>query len=264
MTDIALVERAVAGEEDAISQVIRSVEKGVFALALRMVPGGEAEDACQEALVKIVRGLPGFRGDSRFSTWAYAVASRSFLDYRRGRYREASYGVEELRDDLADGLDMTASARPEDRVYLGQVLVGCARALLQCLDGDHRLAYVLGHVMEFPTPEAAEISGVDEATYRKRLSRARDRISTALDGHCGVINPRASCRCARRLGKARALGRAGDALPPTGVDVEQLSAVIQEMNGLSARAAAYHQAEGEPRVPSDIVARVRALVRGHG
>jgi RNA polymerase sigma factor (sigma-70 family) len=259
MTDSAILERATAGDSAAISEVLRSVQKGVFALALRMVPAPEAEDACQEALVKIARGLSTFRGDSRFSTWAYSVASRSFLDYRRGRYRQASYRVEEFREDLATGLDMSATSRSEDRVYLGQVMVGCARALLQCLDGDHRLAYVLGHVMELPGPEAAEIADVDEATYRKRLSRARERITEALEGHCGVVNPAASCRCSRRLGKARALGRAGDGLPETRVDVEQLSLTIQELSSLSERAAAYHRAEGEPHVPPDLIERVRAL-----
>jgi RNA polymerase sigma factor (sigma-70 family) len=259
VTTADLVQRGAAGDPDAVREIVRSVEKRIFALALRMVPVADAEDACQEALVKVVRGLSTFRGDSQFSTWAYAVASRSFVDYRRGRYREASYSVEEFRVDLADGLDMDATPRAEDRVYLGQVMVGCARALLQCLDGDHRLAYVLGHVMEVPGPEAAEISGVDEATYRKRLSRARERIGAALEGHCGVVTPAASCRCARRLDRARTLGRAGDAVPTTLVDVEQVSAVIQELTDLSARAAAYHRAEGEPRVPLDLADRVRAL-----
>ena len=72
---------------------------------------------------------------------------------------------------------MAATPRAEDRVYLGQVMVGCARALLQCLDGDHRLAYVLGHVLELPGPEAAEISSVDEATHRKRTWYMTGRIS---------------------------------------------------------------------------------------
>jgi RNA polymerase sigma factor (sigma-70 family) len=257
--DADLVRRATAGDRDAVDTIVRAVEKRVLALALRMVPPSDAEDACQEALVKIVRGLPTFRGDSQLTTWAYAVASRSFLDYRRGRYRAAAYGPDEFRDDLADGLDMTATPRAEDRVYLGQVMVGCARAVLHCLDGDHRLAYVLGHVMELPGDEAAEIAGVDQATYRKRLSRARERIGAALDGHCGVVNAAAACRCARRLTKAKTLGRAGAELPATDVDVERISTVIQAMADLASRAAAYHQAEGEPAVPPDLVDRVRAL-----
>jgi len=254
-----LVQRGAAGDPDAICEIVRSVEKRVFALALRMVPAAEAEDACQEALVKIVRGLSTFRGDSQLGTWAYAVASRSFLDYRRGRYRDASYRVEEFRAHLANGMDMNATSRAEDRVFLGQVMVGCARAVLQCLDGNHRLAYVLGHIMELPGPEAAEISGVDEATYRKRLSRARERIAVALEGHCGIVNPTASCRCVRRGAKARTFGRLNHHLQWIDIDVEQISAAIQELGDLSARAAAYHQAEGEPRVPSDLADRVRAL-----
>jgi RNA polymerase sigma factor (sigma-70 family) len=249
----------LAGDRAAVAEVIQVVQRSVFALASRMIPPPDAEDACQEALVKIVRGLPSFRGDSRLTTWAYSVASRSFLDYRRGQYQKAAYSVEQFRDDLADGLDMGATQRAEDRVYVGQVMVGCARALLQCLDGDHRLAYVLGHVMDLPGKEAAEVIGVDEAIYRKRLSRARDRVSNALDGHCGVVNPQAPCRCARRLERARALGRAGETLPPVDVDVERVSSVIQQMTDLSARAAAYHRAEGEPSVPTDLVDRVRAL-----
>lgn len=45
-----------------------------------------AEDCAQEALTRIVQGLHAFRGDSQFTTWAYAVAvNTAFATVRRQR-----------------------------------------------------------------------------------------------------------------------------------------------------------------------------------
>ena len=49
-------------------------------------------------------------------------------------------------------------------------------ALLTCLDRPHRLAYILGEILELEGPEAARILGISAAAFRKRLSRARDAI----------------------------------------------------------------------------------------
>jgi len=74
--DRRLVDRARTGDVRAFEALVRRYERWVFTLALRMVGDrADAEDIAQEVFLKAYRGLPGFRGGSRFSTWLYAIAS---------------------------------------------------------------------------------------------------------------------------------------------------------------------------------------------
>src|SRR5262249_22232920 len=151
--------------------------------------------------------LSQFRGDSKFSTWAWRLAVRRILDFRHQALRAAKLGGDAFAADLAEGLDLAAVERADDAAALQELKAGCGRALLQCLDGDHRLAYILGEIMALEGAEAAEILGVSHAAFRQRLSRAREQLRATLEASCGVVNPSAACRCHRRLNRARELGR---------------------------------------------------------
>jgi RNA polymerase sigma factor (sigma-70 family) len=71
-----LVQRTRRGDQGALENLVKAIKGPVYGLALRMlgVPA-EAEDATQEILVKVVTRLDSFRGESRFTTWVYAVAA---------------------------------------------------------------------------------------------------------------------------------------------------------------------------------------------
>ena len=79
--------------------------------------------------------------------------------------------------------------------------------MLQCLDRDARLVFVLGDVLALSGHEAADVLGVSHDVSRKRLSRVRSQIQHAVSHHCGLINPEAPCRCSRRVDVAVRSGR---------------------------------------------------------
>jgi RNA polymerase sigma factor (sigma-70 family) len=168
----------------------------------------DAEDATQEILVRIVTRLDSFRGEAAFTTWAYRVAANHLLTTRRRRAEEPVLTFAEFGDDLQNGLDTPYDAGGVDEGLLAQeVKLGCTNGMLLCLDRDHRIAYVLGDVFELPGEQAAEVLGVEPAAYRKRLSRARERLRAFLRGHCGLVDPANPCRCRRRVGHAIEAGR---------------------------------------------------------
>jgi hypothetical protein len=82
-----------------------------------------------------------------------------------------------------------------------------------CLDREHRAAYVIGEILELDHREAASALGISAATFRKRLSRARARVLEFTRRSCGLVNPKANCRCARRLAPAIALQRVDPQAP---------------------------------------------------
>ena len=74
-------------------------------------------------------------------------------------------------------------------------------------DRPHRLAYVLGEILDLPAPEAAEVLELDPAAFRKRLQRAREAIEAFTRLHCGLVSDAAACACNRRVAAAVQLGR---------------------------------------------------------
>ena len=219
---VELVAEAAGGDRQAVERIVRALERPVYAVALRMLlEPRDAEDATQEALIRIVTRLAQFRGESRFSTWALRIAIRRIVDYREQRSPRVTF--ERFSEDLHDGLEPDAVERPEHAVLYRQLKQLCTRAMLQCLDVDHRIAFVLGEILELTSSEAAEILDVDAATFRKRLSRARASLAAFLEQNCGVANEQAACACHRRMPRALALGRVRPEVQPApSEDVSEL------------------------------------------
>lgn len=188
-----------------------AVQRDVYNLALRFLwHPQDAEDATQEILIRILTGLSGFRGESGFRTWVYRIACNSLLTLRKQRMEKHSVTFEEFGEDLSRGLpndSLVVESDVNEKLLLEEVKIGCTLAMLLCLDRDHRLAYVLGEVLELGHREAAAALEIAPGTYRKRLSRARAAITSFMTSRCGLANPVNACRCRRRVTTAVASGR---------------------------------------------------------
>ena len=204
-----LVTRATCGDGGALEEVVRRIKDDVYGLAMRMLcHPADAEDATQEILVRVIANLGTFEHRSRFRTWVYRVSVRALLNMKRGR-AEAPLSFEAFAAELEMGL----SGPPADlsdvelRVLKREVKIACTQAMLLCLDRDHRMAYLLGEILELGGDEAASCLDVAAATYRKRLSRARRRVNAFTAERCGLVSAAAPCRCDRRIAPAVAQGR---------------------------------------------------------
>jgi RNA polymerase sigma factor (sigma-70 family) len=194
---------ACAGDRNAIEQLVGVMQRPFYNLALRMLGDRSgAEDATQECLLRVLTHLSQYRSEAKFGTWATRIALNAIFDFRSGIARQARIGMDDFAAGLATGRDDSATERPDDALLLKQLKTVCNRALLQCLDGDHRAAFVLGEILEFDADDAAAILGVEPATWRKRLSRARADLTAFLARECSVHTPGRACECHRRLGRA--------------------------------------------------------------
>lgn len=211
-----LVGRAVAGDRDAIADVVRLLQDPLYRLALRMVwRPAEAEDATQEILLRVLGNLATWRAEAKLLTWAYRIGVNYLLNLKRRTPQEAAeLSLDAYRDGLADGLAEDDYRGPEATLLTTEVRLNCSQAMLQCLARDERVAFVLGDVFELNSTDAAWILDITPAAYRKRLERAKKRLGNFLTATCGLANPEAFCRCSRRVDKAVALGRV-DAGKPT-------------------------------------------------
>ncbi|MEV6770587.1 RNA polymerase sigma factor [Nocardia sp. NPDC051030] len=207
--ELDLVARAVAGDRAAISDVVRVLQDPIYRLALRMVwRPADAEDATQEILLRVVGHLGTWRGEAKLLTWAYRIGANYLLNLRRQTPQEArQLSLDEYSEGLRDGLAEQDFRGPEAELLTQEVRLNCTQAMLQCLARDERVAFVLSDIFELSSAEAAWIAGVTPVAYRKRLERAKTRLGNFMNSTCGLANPKAFCRCSRRVEKAVELGR---------------------------------------------------------
>ncbi|HET7542433.1 MAG TPA: RNA polymerase sigma factor [Polyangiaceae bacterium] len=197
------------GNRAALESVVRAIEPLVSRLALRFFGCPHyAEDAAQEALVRIVIKLDSVDTQSAFSTWAYRVAINKFLSMARSPAERQAMSLEDFDEDLAQPLGSASGleADTELALTLAELRIGCTLAMLLCLDRDARLAYILGAIVELDHQAAADILECAPATYRKRLERARDAITGLMKRRCGVFDADNHCQCAGRIPVATSRG----------------------------------------------------------
>ena len=203
-----LARLAIDGDRGALDLVVRELQPDIYGLALRMLWNKEdAEDATQEILVRIVTRLSQFAFRSRLRTWAYRVAVNYILDVKKSEVERLHLSFEHFADGLTQGLDVEGTSDTEQSLLVEEVKVGCTLAMLQCLDRPHRLAYVLGEIMELSGPEAAEALDISPELFRKRLQHARAAVVSFTKAHCGLVSDAAPCRCNRQVASAVKDGR---------------------------------------------------------
>jgi len=255
----AAVERAQAGDADALEAVIAAVEDRVYALAVRMlgVPA-DAEDAAQEILVRIARSIGSWRGEAKFTTWVYQVAA-NYLMTSRKRGAELRERIKTL-DDLAQWIDngIAAGHAPEtDPAIVEEGRLICIQAMLCCLDRDHRVAYILGEVVEVSADEGGAILAISPEAFRQRLSRARRDLEQFFAGRCGLVAAEHTCTCDRQAGHGVKFGL---------IDPARLKAASHPARAQLAQIGAVRSAaelfRGEPRwrAPRSFAKQIRPLV----
>lgn len=262
------VARARAGDRVALEAVLRAVQPDIHRLALRFLWHPEdAEDATQEVLVRVVTGLGGFRGDSSFRTWVYRVAVNVLLSLRQQRMERRALSFEEFGEDLTAGLvdEAEGPTGPEHALLLEEVKIGCTQGMLLCLDRDHRMAYILGEILELDHREAADVLEINAAAFRKRLSRARSRITAFMRSHCGLFDPANPCRCRRRVPAAVALGRADPdhlLFASSAQRARHFPAVLAEIRRLekTRRAAALYRSHPDPQPSESFASWLRGVL----
>jgi RNA polymerase sigma factor (sigma-70 family) len=203
-----LARQALGGDRDALDRLVRHLQTDVYGLALRMLWNREdAEDATQEILVRVVTRLAQFDSRSKLRTWVYRIAVDYILDVKKSPVERMQLNFHAFSEDLADGLSSDGPTEVERSLLIEEVKIACTLGMLQWLDRPHRLAYVLGEILELPGPEAAEALDIAPELFRKRLQHARAAIEAFTRVHCGLVSDSAACGCHRRVPAAIRLGR---------------------------------------------------------
>ena len=170
VTDEELVARSVAGDSDSFNQLILRWERPIYALAYRQIGReDDARDVVQEAFLRAFRALPGFKGQSKFSSWLYRITLNLCRDWmrreRRAPFVQPPEGVDV--DDLVSAEPSTAES-VEDLVTRQDLSRRVASAM-RVLPDEQRSAIILKEYHGLTFQEIAELQGCPLSTVKTRL-----------------------------------------------------------------------------------------------
>jgi RNA polymerase sigma factor (sigma-70 family) len=172
-----LARAAAAGDAAALDALLVAVTPGVLQLCARFLPYREdAEEACQDTLLALARGIGRFEGRSSFRTWLHRLAAnraRSTYQRLRGRFAAEAAGIP-----LPD--------RPDPRRT--SVVAGTRLDLLDALDemgAELAEPVTLRDVLSLSYREIATLLDIPEGTVKSRIHEGRRRLREGLAAHGG-------------------------------------------------------------------------------
>jgi RNA polymerase sigma-70 factor (ECF subfamily) len=168
-TDEELVARTVAGDADSFNQLILRWERPIYALAYRVIGRDEdARDVCQEAFLRAFRGLPGFKGQAKFSSWLYRITLNLCRDWIRRQRRTPVVSPPEG----VDVVELASAQGPmesiEDLVARSQLSKTVGEAM-RYLPEEQRTAIILKEYHGLTFQEIADLQGCPLSTVKTRL-----------------------------------------------------------------------------------------------
>ncbi len=190
--DEGLARRAQGGDHAAFEALVSRHQERVYRLARRLTgSSADAEEVLQETFLRAYRRLGGFRGEAKFSTWLYRIATNAARMLRRGRAR---HPTEPLEDYLPRFDRQGRHARDGDHARAADAdaildrtrLARHARQALERLPERYRTPFVLRDLEEMATAEVAAVLGVSHALVRQRVHRARLMLRGYLSHLVGV------------------------------------------------------------------------------
>ncbi|MFN6972297.1 MAG: RNA polymerase sigma factor [Rheinheimera sp.] len=160
------IQQAKNGDQKSFYLIYHHFKGRVFAVCFRLLADrAQAEDACQDAFVRIWQQLPGFRGDSAFSTWLHTIASRSAVDlFRKNKVSRLNLDVEV--PDIA-----FEQNHPDPQLE---------QAILRLPD-QARAVFVLFALEGYQHQEIGELLGIAEGSSKAQYHRARQLLRGWLD-----------------------------------------------------------------------------------
>jgi RNA polymerase sigma-70 factor (ECF subfamily) len=159
-------------------EVYERFRRPIWRLARRLTESDdEAFDATQEIFLRVWRGLAGFRGESKLSTWVFQIAWNYLRGYHRRRGRQFIAVAEKSEEIVARAPD--PSPGPERRVVSSDLL-DRVTAAMDDLPEHYRVVVWLRDGEDLSYREIADVLDLPIGTVRSRLARARSALKKAV------------------------------------------------------------------------------------
>lgn len=188
--------------ESDFDTVFKEFHPKIVNYVSRLVGSDQAEDITQEVFERVSRGLEGFRGESKLSTWIFRIATNTALDKmktlsssRSGREPALEESSEVEDKDIWTG----HKKRSLDQELIRKEMGECVREFIDKLPLEQRTIILLSELEGFKNREIADILQVSLDTVKIRLHRARGKLKKLLQEGCDFYSDeQATLACDRK------------------------------------------------------------------
>ncbi|MEM6647988.1 MAG: sigma-70 family RNA polymerase sigma factor [Bacteroidota bacterium] len=176
------------GDAKAFEALVRSETPRLFRMIVRMIRDeDDAKSVLQETFLQAYQRIDTFRGDSKVTTWLYAIGLNQARAYLRKAKRYATLeeqDLERLQPNFRKGrYDPQPVAWDPGKITELNERQRLVHAAIDQLPPDYKQVVLLRDIEGLSTDEAAQIVGVSPGALRVRLHRARQALRTLLERH---------------------------------------------------------------------------------
>ena len=177
--DVELIQRVLAGDDDAFSVLVKKYQKQVHALVWRKIGDFHiAEEITQDTFLKAYKKLATLKEPQRFDSWLYVIAAnrcRSWLRKKRV-WTQPLEQLEETDDEQSQKEMYSEFVAAENERTTAEAQRDVVKKLLAKLQDSERTIMTLHYFGEMTCTEIGAFLGVSKNTIKSRLRRAQQRL----------------------------------------------------------------------------------------
>jgi RNA polymerase sigma-70 factor (ECF subfamily) len=175
--DMDIIARVLNGDHLSYSILVQRYQNYVFTIALRYVKTREdAEEVSQDVFVKAYRSLADFKGNSKFSTWLYTIATTTCITFLRKKKLEVHSLDHERVFEAAGNVDSGMNANQIEQKSRASMV----NEAIKMLSSDDAQIITLFYKGEQTLEEIAHILGKEPNAVKVQLHRARGRLKEKM------------------------------------------------------------------------------------
>jgi RNA polymerase sigma-70 factor (ECF subfamily) len=172
------IRRAQAGDQAAIAALVVEQQRYVYSIAMSITHNpADAADLTQDALIRLIRSIGSYRGETKLSTWLYRLVVNLGIDRMRRR------GLPPIRlDDDETDLDLPSDDPLDDvpAIVERDEQARAVRAAIARLPDAQRLALTLHYLEDLRYEDIADVMGVPLNTVKSHIRRGKERLAVLL------------------------------------------------------------------------------------
>lgn len=168
-----LLARCRDGDQEAWAELVEATHREVYTLCLRILRDpDDAAEATQDTYLKVWRALGGFRGESKFGTWLYRVATNAAISKHRSRKRKQEHESGAADEQLA----RTAGDASTEGAAGTRIDLQLLEKALGRLPEHYRNAVLMRDVYGMSIKEIAKQLKCSETAAKVRVHRGRKKL----------------------------------------------------------------------------------------
>lgn len=176
------VEKVQLGDQDAYENIVNTYKNQIYTLCYRQLGNkSDAEDAAQEAFIKVYIHIHSFNLNLKFSSWIYRIATNVCIDRLRKKKPDIYLDKEIEGSEGVDYYSQIPSSEktPEDRVLIHETQDQVQNEIGK-LPEKYRTAIILKYINNLSLQEICEVMDLPLATVKTRIHRGREELKKRL------------------------------------------------------------------------------------